>query len=277
MSKVYERVAACLKYVRARTDFTPQIALILGSGLGDYGKEIRVESTLGYHEIEGFPVSTVEGHQGQFIFGYVGDVPVVCMQGRVHYYEGYSMEDVVLPIRLMGLMGAKVLLLTNAAGGINPDYKAGDFMMITDQIAQLVPSPLVGPNPDELGTRFPDMTEIYDTDLREMIREAAREEKIGLHEGVYIQASGPNFESPAEIRFFRTIGADAVGMSTAVEAIAAEHMGLRVCGISFIANPAAGLAKSPLTHEEVQASADAAAKDFKRLVSAVCVKIGGSL
>ena len=277
MSAVYERVVKCLECVRRKTDFRPKLALVLGSGLGEFGKEIRVESTLDYHEIDGFPVSTVEGHKGQFIFGYVGDVPVVCMQGRVHYYEGYTMEDVVLPVRLMKMMGAEVYFLTNAAGGVNESFGAGEFMLITDQISQFVPSPLVGPNPDELGPRFPDMSEIYDRDLRDMLRRAARSEGITLKEGVYVQASGPNFESPAEIRFFRTIGADAVGMSTAVEAIAANHMGMKICGISFIANPAAGLSKDPLTHEEVQASADAAASRFRALVRASVEEIGRSL
>ncbi len=277
MSAVYDRVVKCLDCVREKTDFTPEIALVLGSGLGDYEQEIRVETTIDYHDIEGFPVSTVVGHKGRFIFGYVGDVPVVCMQGRVHYYEGYSMEDVVLPVRLMKLMGAKVYFLTNAAGGVNEDFGAGEFMMITDQISQFVPSPLIGSNPEEFGTRFPDMSEIYDRDLQEMLRAAAAKEDIVLREGVYVQTTGPNFETPAEIRFFRAIGADAVGMSTAVEAIAANHMGMKICGISFIANPAAGLSKSPLTHEEVQAAADAASARFKRLVTASVKEIGGNL
>ena len=276
MSAVYDRVARCLECVRAKTDFIPEIALVLGSGLGDYEQEIRVETTIDYHDIEGFPVSTVAGHKGRFIFGYVGDVPVVCMQGRVHYYEGYSMEDVVLPVRLMKMMGAKVYFLTNAAGGVNEEFGAGEFMMITDQISQFVPSPLIGPNPEEFGTRFPDMSEIYDRDLQEKLRAAAAKEDIVLREGVYVQTTGPNFETPAEIRFFRSIGADAVGMSTAVEAIAANHMGMKICGISFIANPAAGLSESPLTHEEVQEAADMASVRFRKLVTAAVSEIGGN-
>ncbi len=276
MSAVYDRVARCLECVRAKTDFIPEIALVLGSGLGDYEQEIRVETTIDYHDIEGFPVSTVAGHKGRFIFGYVGDVPVVCMQGRVHYYEGYSMEDVVLPVRLMKKMGAKVYFLTNAAGGVNEEFGAGEFMMITDQISQFVPSPLIGPNPEEFGTRFPDMSEIYDRDLQEKLRAAAAKESIVLREGVYVQTTGPNFETPAEIRFFRSIGADAVGMSTAVEAIAANHMGMKICGISFIANPAAGLSESPLTHEEVQEAADMASVRFRKLVTAAVSEIGGN-
>ena len=275
MTKTYERLQKCLECVRQVTDFVPRIGLVLGSGLGDYASQISVEATLDYHDIEGFPVSTVPGHAGRFIFGTVADVPVVCMQGRVHYYEGYTMEDVVLPIRLMKMMGADILMLTNAAGGVNETYNAGDFMMITDQISSFVPSPLAGPNAEELGERFPDMSEIYDRQLKERIRAAADRLGISLREGIYLQASGPNFESPAEIRFFSGIGADAVGMSTAVEAIAARHAGMRVGGISLISNPAAGLSKTPLTHEEVQEAADMSSHKFSQLISSVIKEIGG--
>lgn len=268
MNPVYEKLTRCYESVKAKIDFQPEIALILGSGLGDYGESIQVEATLDYHEIEGFPVSTVPGHKGRFIFGYVNGVPVVCMQGRVHYYEGYPMTDVVLPTRLMGMLGAKVLFLTNAAGGVNFDFSAGDFMMITDQIASFVPSPLIGSNMEELGLRFPDMSNIYKKDLQEVLRSTARELGIRLQEGVYMQLTGPNFESPAEIRMYRTLGADAVGMSTAVEAMAANHMGMKVCGISCISNLAAGMKDDPLTHEEVQETADRVAGEFKRLITA---------
>ena len=268
MNPVYEKLTRCYESVKAKIDFQPEIALILGSGLGDYGESIQVEATLDYHEIEGFPVSTVPGHKGRFIFGYVNGVPVVCMQGRVHYYEGYPMTDVVLPTRLMGMMGAKVLFLTNAAGGVNFDFSAGDFMMITDQIASFVPSPLIGANIEELGLRFPDMSNIYKKDLQEVLRSTAKELGIQLQEGVYMQLTGPNFESPAEIRMYRTLGADAVGMSTAVEAMAANHMGMKVCGISCISNLAAGMKDDPLTHEEVQETADRVAGEFKRLITA---------
>ena len=268
MNPVYEKLTRCYESVKAKIDFQPEIALILGSGLGDYGESIQVEATLDYHEIEGFPVSTVPGHKGRFIFGYVNGVPVVCMQGRVHYYEGYPMTNVVLPTRLMGMLGAKVLFLTNAAGGVNFDFSAGDFMMITDQIASFVPSPLIGANIEELGLRFPDMSNIYQKDLQEVLRSTAKELGIRLQEGVYMQLTGPNFESPAEIRMYRTLGADAVGMSTAVEAMAANHMGMKVCGISCISNLAAGMKDDPLTHEEVQETADRVAGEFKRLITA---------
>lgn len=268
MNPVYEKLTRCYESVKAKIDFQPELALILGSGLGDYGESIQVEATLDYHEIEGFPVSTVPGHKGRFIFGYVNGVPVVCMQGRVHYYEGYPMTDVVLPTRLMGMLGAKVLFLTNAAGGVNFDFSAGDFMMITDQIASFVPSPLIGANIEELGLRFPDMSNIYQKDLQKVLRSTAKELGIRLQEGVYMQLTGPNFESPAEIRMYRTLGADAVGMSTAVEAMAANHMGMKVCGISCISNLAAGMKDDPLTHEEVQETADRVAGEFKRLITA---------
>lgn len=276
MSKRYERLEKCYKCFKEKIDFTPDIALVLGSGLGDYADGIKQEAVLDYKDIEGFPVSTVAGHKGRFVFGYVGDVKVVVMQGRVHYYEGYSMEDVVLPIRLMKLMGAKVLFLTNAAGGVNYDYHAGDFMLISDQIC-MAPSPLIGENADEIGPRFPDMINIYDRDFREVVRNAAKDLGIPLQEGVYIQLTGPNYESPAEIRMVRTLGADAVGMSTACEAIAANHCGLKTVGISCISNLACGITDKPLTHKEVQKTADRVAPLFKKLITESVIRLGSEV
>ncbi len=273
MNPVYEKLLKCYESVQAKIDFKPEIALVLGSGLGNYGDSIKVVDTLNYHDIEGFPVSTVPGHKGRFIFGYVNDVPVVCMQGRVHYYEGYPMSDVVLPTRLMKMMGAKVLFLTNAAGGLNYDFVAGDFMMITDHIMNFVPSPLIGPNVDELGVRFPDMSEVYKKDLQEVIRKTAKELGIKLQEGVYIQLTGPNFETPTEVKMCRILGADAAGMSTAAEAVAANHMGMKVCGISCISNLGCGMLDQPLTHEEVQETADRVAGQFKELITASIINI----
>lgn len=271
MSEVYDKLMKCYACFQKKIDFKPEIALVLGSGLGDYAEGIEVVAELDYRDMEGFPVSTVPGHQGRYIFGYVDQVPVVCMKGRVHYYEGYDMKDVVLPIRLMKLMGAKVLFLTNASGGINSSFHAGDFMMIKDQISSFVPSPLLGPNIDDLGVRFPDMSNIYDLDLQKVIRKTAVLQDIPLQEGVYIQLSGPNYESPAEIRMCRTMGADAVGMSTACEAIAANHMGMKICGISCVSNLASGISPNPLSHQEVQETADRVAPLFKRLVTE-CIK-----
>lgn len=267
MNEVYGKLLNCYESIKDRVPFKPKVALVLGSGLGDYGNDIRVESTLPYNEIKDFPVSTVPGHKGQFIFGYVGDVPVVCMQGRVHYYEGYPVTDVVLPTRLMKLMGASILFLTNASGGVNLDFGAGDFMLITDHISCFAPNPLVGQNIEELGTRFPDMSKVYDEELSDIIRSAASDLNITIKEGVYAQLTGPSFESPAEIRMMKALGVDAVGMSTVVEAIAANHCGMRICGISCVCNLAAGLSPTPLTHEEVQEAANAAAPLFKKLVT----------
>lgn len=267
MSKVYDKLLKCYECVREKTDFVPEVAIVLGSGLGDYAESIRVESELPYSEIEGFPVSTVPGHAGKFIFGYLEDIPVVCMKGRVHYYEGYPISDVVLPVRLMKLMGAKILFLTNAAGGVNTSFHAGDLMLIKDQISAFAPNPLIGENIEELGVRFPDMSHVYDEELQQAIRRAAKDNGIFLQEGVYTQLTGPSFESPAEIRMLRALGCDAVGMSTVVEAIAANHMGMKICGISCICNLAAGMTAKPLNHEEVQEAADKAAPNFKKLVT----------
>ncbi|MCI8945881.1 MAG: purine-nucleoside phosphorylase [Lachnospiraceae bacterium] len=274
MSEVYEKLMRCLESVRKHTDFCPEVALVLGSGLGDYADSIQVEAEISYSEIGEFPVSTVPGHDGRFIFGYVNKVPVVCMKGRVHYYEGYPISDVVLPVRLMKLMGAKTLFLTNASGGVNPDFKAGDLMLIRDHIACFVPSPLMGPNEETLGVRFPDMSEVYDKDLQDIIRDCAKEAGISLREGVYLQLTGPAYESPAEVRMVSRLGADAVGMSTAVEAVAANHMGMKICGISCVCNPAAGLSPTPLSHEEVQEAANKTAPLFKKLVTAAITRMG---
>ena len=273
MNPVYEKLFKCYESIQKKIDFKPEIALVLGSGLGDYGETIDIVATLDYHDIEGFPISTVEGHKGRFIFGYIQGVPVVCMQGRVHYYEGYAKSDVELPTRLMKMMGAKVLFLTNAAGGLNFDFHAGDFMMITDHIMTFVPSPLIGENINELGARFPDMSDVYKKDLQDIIRGTAKELGIKLQEGVYIQLTGPNYETPAEVRMCRTLGADAAGMSTAAEAVAANHMGMKVCGISCITNLGCGMLDQPLSHAEVQETADRVAVDFKRLITQAIVNI----
>ena len=205
MNQELEKIYAS---VEKKISFRPEAALILGSGLGNFAEKVQIVETLDYKDIEGFPVSTVPGHKGRFLFGYVEDVPMVIMQGRVHYYEGYSMKEVTLPIRLMKLMGAKVLFLTNASGGINTEYHAGDFMLMEDHISSFIPSPLIGPNDEDMGPRFPDMSDVYKKEIREIIRRVAKEEDIPLQEGVYVQFTGPAYETPAEIRMARLLGAD---------------------------------------------------------------------
>lgn len=277
MSLVYDKLMKCFESVKKRIDFEPQVALVLGSGLGDYGDTMEIVDTLDYSEIEGFPVSTVPGHRGRFIFGYVGEVRVVCMQGRVHYYEGYAMTDVVLPIRLMKLMGAKVLFLTNAAGGMQLGMKPGDLMVINGHISTFVPSPLIGENIEELGPRFPDMSEVYNQELIQIVKRKAAGLGIDLKEGTYIQLTGPAYETPQEIAMLRQFGASAVGMSTVCEAIAANHMGMKIVGISCISNLAAGITPFTLTHQEVQKTADEAAPKFKALVTQTIEEIGTTL
>jgi purine-nucleoside phosphorylase len=270
----YEKIIHCYDQIRAKTDFQPKVALVLGSGLGNFADKARIVATVNYSDIEGFPVSTVQGHSGRFIFGYIGDVPVVMMQGRVHYYEGYDIKDVVMPIRIMGLLGAKSLILTNAAGGVDPTFKPGTIMLITDHISCFVPSPLMGKNIEELGTRFPDMTAVYDKEYRGFAIDIAKNMNLDLRQGVYVQLSGPNYETPAEINMVSRLGANAVGMSTVCEAMAARHMGLRVCGVSCITNMAAGLNATPLTHTEVAETAAKVEAEFSELMYRLIERIG---
>ena len=274
MADVYERLMSALAYVRSKTAFVPKLALVLGSGLGALADDVDTVAEISYSEIPEFPISTVTGHDGRFVFGYLENVPVAVMSGRVHYYEGYDVQDVVMPVRLMGMLGAETIFLTNAAGGINKSFSSGALMVIEDHISSFVPSPLRGKNIDCLGVRFPDMSTVYSKELRDIICNSAKELSIDIKEGIYIQTSGPNYETPAEIRAYERMGADAVGMSTAIEAMAACHMGKRVCGISCITNMAAGLNAAPLTHEEVKETADRVSSDFKRLVRLSVSRMG---
>jgi purine-nucleoside phosphorylase len=271
------RLENCLRQLRLRTDFIPDVALVLGSGLGAFAESVEAACRVDYAELDGFPVSTVPGHAGRFVFGSVHGTKVAVLQGRIHFYEGYSVQDVVLPARLMALMGARALFLTNAAGGIRKGLTAGDFMLIRDHISLFFPNPLIGSNLDTLGTRFPDMSRVYDEDMAQAVRDCAGELGIPLQEGVYAQLTGPSYETPAEIRMLERLGADAVGMSTACEAIAARHAGLRVCGISCISNKAAGLSDMPLSHAEVQEAADRAAPRFQALLRESLTRIGALL
>lgn len=262
------KLAEVTKTIKEKTEKKPEIGLILGSGLGDLAEEIQDADHVPYHALPYFPKSTVKGHKGRFVFGTLEGKEVVAMQGRYHYYEGHSLREVVFPVDVMKELGIEKLIVTNAAGGINLDYMPGDLMLITDHINLLGTSPLIGPNDDATGPRFPDMSAAYD---RELVRLAEREaERIGLHvrKGVYLATPGPQYETPAEIRMMRTMGADAVGMSTVPEVIEASHAHLRVLGISCITNMASGILDQPLSHTEVIETADRVREDFIRLVKA---------
>lgn len=249
-------------------NFNPEIGLILGSGLSFFADDrIKLSGRLQYNEIEGFPISTAPGHIGQFIYGTLGGKRVICMQGRLHFYEGYSMEQLTAPVRLMNSLGVQTLFITNAAGGIHRDYKPGDFMLLSDHINLLGTNPLIGSKGDE-GVYFPDMSEVYDSTLRTEIRNWAETNKIELKEGVYLATTGPSYETPAEIRAFASLGADAVGMSTVPEAIVARKLGMRVLGISCITNAAAGISETKLSHEEVSKTASRVSSQFADLLEA---------
>ena len=261
-----ENVRNCAQLIQSKCGITPKVALVLGSGLGHFDTHIENAVEIPYASLPGFPVSTVPGHAGKYVFGTVHGLPVVCMSGRVHTYEGYSSEEAVMPLRVMHALGADTVLLTNASGGMNPDYKVGDLVMLTDQISCFIRNPLIGKNDDEEGPRFFDMTSVYDEGLRSLLQKSAEEEDVDLKKGVYVQLSGPSFETPAEIRMLHALGADLVGMSTVVEAIAARHMDMRVMGISLVTNLAAGISPVPLSHEEVKEAGAAAEPVFTRLV-----------
>ena len=268
----YARLERCVAQIREKTDFVPDIALVLGSGLGDYADTVKIVAEIPYSEIDGFPVSTVAGHDGTLIFCEIEGKKAVIMNGRVHYYEGYDIHEVVLPLRVIHMLGAKTVILTNAVGAINADYSVGDFVTNVDYISSFVPSPLVGENIDKLGDRFVDMTNAYDEELISIVEGVAKENDITLHKGVMVQVTGPQYESPTEIKMFRSLGADTVGMSTVVETIAARHMGMRVCSISCITNMAAGMQET-ISHEEVQNSSNDSSKDFATLVSGLLSKM----
>jgi len=269
-----EKIINAVKSIREKIDFAPDIAIVLGSGLGKLADFIENPIVIPYEEIDEFPKPTVAGHGGKLVFGKVGDANVVVMQGRVHLYEGHSPEKVVLPVRTLGLLGIKTLILTNAAGGVNPAFAPGELMVIRDHLNLQCANPLSGPNDDSLGTRFPDMTEAYNKKLSDLIVECAVENGIDIRNGVYAGMTGPTYETPAEVNMVRILGADAVGMSTVAECIAANHMGIKVCGVSLITNMAAGLSKTKLTHEEVKETADQATEYFVALMLKVLIRLG---
>lgn len=265
-NKAYDRLKRAYDDLRSKIDFKPELSITLGSGLGKLADVVEIEQEISYEDIEGFPVSTAPGHKGRFVFTHIHGVPTVIMQGRVHRYEGYSAQEAVIPTRLMGLMGAKTLLVTNAAGGVNKDFNIGDLMVIRDHIVQFVESPLMGQNIKELGTRFPDMTEVYSKEYGDLIEEIAREKGYPVQNGVYCQLSGPQYETPAEVRMVGLLGGDAVGMSTGIEAVAARHMGMKVCGITLVTNLAAGISDVELSEQEVIDAGESASEYFIELV-----------
>ncbi|GKU79617.1 purine-nucleoside phosphorylase [Paenibacillus sp. L3-i20] len=261
------------QYIQGKINITPEIGLIMGSGLGVLGDLIEDAVTIQYHDIPHFPVSTVEGHAGELLIGKLSGRNVVLMRGRFHMYEGYGPELTAFPVRVMKAIGAQSLLVTNAAGGINLDFASGNLMLISDHINFTGKNPLIGPNDNELGVRFPDMSEAYSKRLRSIAKEIAEAQGFSLQEGVYVGLLGPTYETPAEIRMLRQFGADAVGMSTVAEVIAARHAGLEVVGISCITNMAAGILDQPLSHDEVMETAEHVKSQFLNLVSALIAKM----
>lgn len=262
-----------IEVIRKITNFEPEIAIILGSGLGDLADKIEKVCEINYKDIPNMPVSTAPGHQGKFIFGFIGDKKVVLMQGRVHLYEGYSSKEILIPIRILKMLGVEKIIITNAAGGINKEYKVGEFVLIKDHISCFVDSCLIGKNDEEFGTRFPDMSKVYDKEIGMLAKEVAYNFDIKLHEGVYVQLKGPQFETPAEIRMMSVLGADVVGMSTVLEAIACVHCGIKVCGISMVTNLACGILDKPLSGAEVNETAEKSALKFETLIKELVGKM----
>lgn len=276
-SSLYARAEHAARTIRSRAPADEaRIALILGSGLGAFANEFESATAIPYDEIPGFAVSTAEGHAGQLVIGKVDQVPVIAMQGRVHYYEGYSLEQVTFPIRVFNLLGVKTLVLTNAAGGIDAELSQGALMIISDHLNLMGDNPLLGPNDERFGPRFPDMTEVYSRELQEHVVDVARELGIEVRRGIYAALAGPSYETPAEIHMLRTFGADAVGMSTVPEAIVARHMGIKVLGVSCITNLAAGISDEPINHEEVIETGHRVRETFAQLLRRVIVSMPGS-
>jgi len=267
-----ERIREAVEYVGRRAPLPPRVGVVLGSGLGEFAERVEEQAVIAYEDIPHFRKVSVAGHAGRLVLGRVGGVPTAVLQGRYHFYEGHDILDVVFPVRVLGMLGVRSLLLTNAAGGIGKELRPGDLMIIRDHINLMGLNPLRGANDERLGPRFPDMSAVYDPGLQEII--AAAQEEIGRtpKRGVYLALSGPSYETPAEIRMLAALGADAVGMSTVPEAICARHMGLRVAGISCVTNLAAGISKQPLSHREVTETAERVKSDFMRLLELVIPK-----
>ncbi|MBT3983614.1 MAG: purine-nucleoside phosphorylase [Bacteriovoracaceae bacterium] len=270
---MYEKLKQTCDFIKSKTSSVPKVGLVLGSGLGAYIQRIENQTILTYEELPNFLPCSVEGHEGRLILGTVDGVEVAVLQGRLHAYEGHSMEQIVFPVRVLATLGIEVLVLTNASGGINMDYSPGDLVLLSDHINLMGKNPLVGPNISELGPRFPDMTQAYSEEIIQIMKESATEIGLNIKTGIYCSLLGPTYETPAEIRMLKTIGADMVGMSTVPESIAGNHLGLKVCGISCITNMAAGIAKHKLNHDEVKEEALKVMETFSSLLTKSMKKI----
>lgn len=273
MSKEYKILKKAFDSIKKKIPYEPEIAITLGSGLGDFVNELKIDAVIDYKGIKNFPKATNSNHKGKYVFAKINDVKVVVMQGRIHFYEGYTTIEAVRPTRLAKMMGAKTLIVTNAAGGTNKNFKPGDIMIIKDHISFYISNPLLGENVDELGVRFPDMTNVYDPKIIKTIESVAAKNKISLREGVYAQLSGPSYETASEVKLLGKLGIDAVGMSTVVEVIAARHAGMKVAGLSVITNLGTGLSKKTLDDEEVKEVAGKVSNKMKKIILGVVGKI----
>ncbi len=272
-STLYDRAHHAAQMIRSRIKIEPSVAIVLGSGLGAFAGDLSDANSIAYSEIPGFAQATVEGHAGRLVIGKAGEVPIVAMQGRFHFYEGYSLEEVTFPIRVLKLLGVRTLILTNAAGSLNTEFTPGSLMIISDHINLLGANPLTGPNDDRFGPRFPDLTSTYDPDLQNLVIEEAKTMGLEMRRGVYAALSGPSYETPAEIHMVRTLGGDAVGMSTVPEAIVARHMEMQVIGISCITNLAAGVSNRPVDHSQVISTGERVREQFTELLRRVIAKL----
>ena len=265
--EIYSRLEGCVKQIEEMTDFRPEVVLVLGTGLGDYADTLDIIRTIPYREIEGWPKSTAPQHAGNLVFAEYHGIKLAVMQGRVHYYEGYSMDEVVLPLRVLHMLGADTVILTNAVGSLNPDYRVGDFVCVEDQISSFVPSPLIGENIDELGDRFVPMTNVFDQAMRDAVLRIGEEHDIPVHSGVFLQVTGPQYETPAEIRMYRALGADTIAMSMADEVLAASHMKMKVCAINCISNMAAGMEVEGFSAESIDENMSGSFQRFQVLMN----------
>lgn len=273
MSKEYKILKEAYDSIKKKIPYVPEIAITLGSGLGDFVNDLKIDAVIDYASIKNFPKATNQNHKGKFVFTTIGGKKVLVMQGRIHFYEGYSAVEAVRPVRLIAMMGVKKLILTNAAGTPNKKYRPGDIMIIKDHISFFAPNPLIGENVEEIGTRFPDMTAVYEPDIIKAIKKVAAKNKIKLQEGIYCQLKGPSFETAMEVKLLGKLGVDAVGMSTVIEVIAARHAGLKVAGLSVITNMGTGLSKVKLSDDDVRETAAKIAVKFEKLVKGIITLI----